>query len=78
VWRVNRALSEASTRLPFRDRTSQRLIEQPEESRSRTLNNEPSPRGKPVFISYFSLQSFNFVHQACLDFKFVFIIAFSK
>jgi hypothetical protein len=36
-----------------------RSSEQTYESRSRTLNYEPSPRGKPVFISYFSFQPFS-------------------
>jgi hypothetical protein len=39
--------------LPLQDRMNPRLIKQPEESRSRTLNHELSPRGKPIFISYF-------------------------
>jgi hypothetical protein len=68
VWREHR-LS-----LPLRDRTSPRSIEQMEESRSQTLNYEPSPRDKQVFISYFPLNLY-FVHLACLDSKFVFTIA---
>jgi hypothetical protein len=35
-----------------------RSIEQLEESRSRGLNDEPSPRGKPVFISCFPFNPF--------------------
>jgi hypothetical protein len=68
VWR------EYRTSLPLRDRTSPTLFEQAEESRSWTLNNELSPRGKPVFISYFP-PTFYFVHQACLNFKLVFTIS---
>jgi hypothetical protein len=45
-----------------------------EESRSQTLNYEPSPRGKPVFISYFPFNLY-FVHRAYLNFKFNFTIA---
>jgi hypothetical protein len=55
---------------PLWDRASPRSIKQPEESRSRTLNHEPLPRGKPVFISYFPfnllfLQSSMFRFQIC-------------
>jgi hypothetical protein len=63
VWRVKRASSESSTP----GRTSPILIEQPEESRSRTLNDEPSPRGKPVFISYFPS---NLLFHASIMFRF--------
>jgi hypothetical protein len=51
VWR------EYCPSLPLRYRTNPRLIEQPEESRSQTLNHEPSLRGKPIFISYFPFNS---------------------
>jgi hypothetical protein len=54
VWRVKRA----SSSLPLRDQTSPRSTKQSEESRSQTLNDEPSPRGKPVFISYFPFNHF--------------------
>jgi hypothetical protein len=60
--------------LPLRDQTNPRSIEQMEESRSQTLNYEPSPRGKPVFISYFPFNLYS-VHRAYLNFKFNFTIA---
>jgi hypothetical protein len=65
VWRKH------SPSLPLRDRTSPRLIDQPEESRSQTLNDEPSPRGKLVIISYFP-----FNHLFCASIMFRFQICF--
>jgi hypothetical protein len=52
---------------PLQDWTNPRSIEQTEESRSRTLNYEPSPWGKPVFISYFAS---NILFHASNIFKF--------
>jgi hypothetical protein len=67
VWRVKRASSESSTPGP----DELRLIEQSEESRSRTLNDEPSPRSKPV-LSHISLSIFLF----CASIMFKFQICF--
>jgi hypothetical protein len=53
--------------LPLRDRTNPRSIEETEESRSWTLNYEPSLRGKPIFISYFP---FNLLFHASSIFSF--------
>ena len=61
VWREHRPS------LPLRDRTNPRSIEQMEEFSSRTLNYEPSPWGKPVFISYFPS---NILFRASSIFKF--------
>jgi hypothetical protein len=54
VWRVKRALSEPSTPGP----DEAKINEQPEKSRSQTLNYEPSSRGKLVIISYFPFNHF--------------------
>jgi hypothetical protein len=70
-------VKRVSSEFPLWERTNPRSIKQLEESRSQTLSHEPSPRGKPVFISYLP---FNLLFHASsmLDFKFVFTIAFSK
>jgi hypothetical protein len=56
-----------SSSLPLRGRANQKSIEQTEVSRSRTINHEPSPRGKPVFISYFT---FKILFRASSIFRF--------